>query len=315
VAAVDVDAGAAYLYCYDANGNVGQVVGAGDGSLAARYEYDGFGQTVLAEGDLASQNPYRFSTKVFDEEVNLYYYGYRYYAPELLGRWISRDSLEEQGGANLYGFVLNDSINGADYLGLYTIDDAFEDLANQHCKGATGRGLELCLRNFRKMELSRDTKVSDKELFNAWYELEINDMTWTSQVPDCPCTLCLEGDDPVKPKSNTSVDWRAPDDISIFSQGGHPGGVFEMRSEANGYGAGQQCVYDKHGVILDALEEGPGTMDRKTPSLMLWLHIGHDVQPFKLAKRIDGGGLTGEYVRLYFRVRKLNTKKNCIGKK
>jgi RHS repeat-associated protein len=118
VAAVDVDAGAAYLYCYDANGNVGQVVGAGDGSLAARYEYDGFGQTVLAEGDFAGQNPYRFSTKYFDDEVKLYYYGYRYYSAGL-GRWISRDPLEEElGGINLYTFSQNSGVNNIDFLGM-----------------------------------------------------------------------------------------------------------------------------------------------------------------------------------------------------
>jgi len=44
-------------------------------------------------------------------------YGYRYYDP-LTGRWPSRDPIEEDGGANLYGFVLNASIDVADLLGL-----------------------------------------------------------------------------------------------------------------------------------------------------------------------------------------------------
>jgi len=46
------------------------------------------------------------STKYFDDETELAYYGYRYYSPEM-GRWISRDPIGEWGGQNLYVFVLN----------------------------------------------------------------------------------------------------------------------------------------------------------------------------------------------------------------
>ena len=42
---------------------------------------------------------------------------YRHYAPEL-GRWPSRDPIEERGGINLYAFARNDGINGWDALGL-----------------------------------------------------------------------------------------------------------------------------------------------------------------------------------------------------
>jgi hypothetical protein len=45
------------------------------------------------------------------------YYGYRFYDPET-GRWPSRDSIEEEGGINLYGFVGNNGVNGIDVLGL-----------------------------------------------------------------------------------------------------------------------------------------------------------------------------------------------------
>ena len=38
------------------------------------------------------------------------YYGLRYYSPSN-GRWLSRDPMEEAGGANLYGFVRNNPIN------------------------------------------------------------------------------------------------------------------------------------------------------------------------------------------------------------
>lgn len=47
-----------------------------------------------------------------------------FYHPEQ-GRWINRDPIEEQGGANLYGFVLNDPLNKVDPLGLFRLDFPF----------------------------------------------------------------------------------------------------------------------------------------------------------------------------------------------
>ena len=51
------------------------------------------------------------------EQTGLYNYGYRYYV-HALGRWLSRDPIEEKGGNNLYAFVLNSPVNGIDHLGL-----------------------------------------------------------------------------------------------------------------------------------------------------------------------------------------------------
>jgi RHS repeat-associated protein len=52
---------------------------------------------------------HRFSTKYFDAETGLYYYGYRFYHPVLM-RWLNRDPIEEEGGLNLYGFCGNNTI-------------------------------------------------------------------------------------------------------------------------------------------------------------------------------------------------------------
>lgn len=110
-----IDSDSQYNYFYDGNGNVGQLVNGK--SIVASYEYDPFGKLVKAEGALAETNPFRFSTKYFDDESKLYYYGYRFYAAEL-GRWINRDPIQEDGGINLYGFVGNDGVNVVDLLGL-----------------------------------------------------------------------------------------------------------------------------------------------------------------------------------------------------
>ena len=106
-----------HFFTYDANGNVGQLIDAVSGNINARYEYDAYGNELVAVGVLAISNPYRFSTKYLDNETGLYYYGYRYYI-SWLGRWGSRDPIEEEGGFNLYGIVGNDVTNYVDMLGL-----------------------------------------------------------------------------------------------------------------------------------------------------------------------------------------------------
>ena len=55
-----------------------------------------FGEVIRATGPMAKVNPFMFSTKFYDWESGLYYYGYRYYNPST-GRWPSRDPLTEPG--------------------------------------------------------------------------------------------------------------------------------------------------------------------------------------------------------------------------
>ncbi len=146
-----------FVFCYDANGNVGQLVawttgfGGAQGDewhldrLVAHYEYDPYGNVIGPDGDAdgdwtddagpyAVENPIRFSTKYWDDETGLGYWGYRYYSPAL-GRWLSYDPLNEQGAillrtpipgwnqwlvghANLYAYVSNGPLNHIDATGL-----------------------------------------------------------------------------------------------------------------------------------------------------------------------------------------------------
>jgi RHS repeat-associated protein len=102
---------------YDGNGNIIALVNAADGTLAASFEYDPFGNTIKATGAAANAQPFGFSTKYTDTETGLCYYGLRYYNPST-GRWPSRDPIEEQGGVNLYGFVENSPLSEVDSIGL-----------------------------------------------------------------------------------------------------------------------------------------------------------------------------------------------------
>ena len=104
-----------YYYHTDANKNVTELSDEA-GNVVAHYEYSPFSSLTKVTGDYAGSNPFRFSSEYFDEETGLVYYNYRYYTPEL-GRWISRDPIEEQGGMNLYAFIRNNSITIFDNLG------------------------------------------------------------------------------------------------------------------------------------------------------------------------------------------------------
>ena len=107
--------GSIFVPIYDAYGNVMEYRAA-DGSLAASYVYDAFGRTVSQDGPLADSFRFRYSTKSFEHETGLYYYGRRFYSVSLM-RWLSRDPIEERGGKNLYAFCQN-SIFKFDAIGL-----------------------------------------------------------------------------------------------------------------------------------------------------------------------------------------------------
>ena len=70
----------------------------------AHYEYSPYGEVIVAVGAEAFSNPFRFSTKYWDTETGLGYWGYRYYDAET-GRWLSRDPVGERGSVNRYTVV------------------------------------------------------------------------------------------------------------------------------------------------------------------------------------------------------------------
>ena len=108
-----------YWPTYDGNGNVAALVNGSNGSVAAAYEYDPFGNYLRADvlDPVVKDSPWRFSTMYTDVETKLVYYGLRYYSPPL-GRFINKDPIEEFGGVNLYAFARNDGINKVDLLGM-----------------------------------------------------------------------------------------------------------------------------------------------------------------------------------------------------
>ena len=112
--------GTPYVPIYDATGNIIAYCDAA-GNPVATFAYDAFGNELVATHQPPITNHqfhFRFSTKYHDAESGLVYYGYRYYAPTL-GRWLTRDPIEEQGGLNLYGFCGNNANGLYDANGMF----------------------------------------------------------------------------------------------------------------------------------------------------------------------------------------------------
>jgi RHS repeat-associated protein len=108
--------GVIYVPHADAFGNILRYADTA-GNIVATYVYDTFGRTISTTGPLAHLFRHRFSTKYFDAETSLYYYGYRFYHPILM-RWLNRDPIEECGGLNVYEFCGNSPVDSIDTLGL-----------------------------------------------------------------------------------------------------------------------------------------------------------------------------------------------------
>ena len=160
-----------YFPGYDNNGNV---IGYWDeaGALVAEYAYDAFGNTISSSGSMASTFPHRFSTKYYDAETDLYYYGYRYYSPNL-GRWISRDPTEENGGSNLSCFCRNSGTVFVDAFGL-SISHTITPLENDGWHLTINIPIQVIDCSNGKPRLSdQDIQKEINRTWTAWFEPKV----------------------------------------------------------------------------------------------------------------------------------------------
>ncbi|MCP4351003.1 MAG: RHS repeat-associated core domain-containing protein, partial [Desulfobacterales bacterium] len=186
IATLDNSVSVVYYYFYDANGNVGQLVNASDGSIAAHYEYDPFGNIIKAEGEYKDSNPYRFSTKYIDSETGLIYYVFRYLSTDL-GRWLNRDPLGEEGGINLYGFIQNDPLNHIDPYGM----SPWSIILKKAAKLGIKKGIKEYIENRIKKEIlgslkNKAYKKAAKELGDeAMKVLDLLESEWWEVIIEC----------------------------------------------------------------------------------------------------------------------------------
>ena len=157
---VNLSSSRVYTYLVDANKNVVQLVDA-NGAIAAHYEYGPFGKVSAQTDVMAVANPFQFSSEFFDAEYGFVYYNYRYYSPEI-GRWLSKDPVEEKGGCCLYSYCQNDSVNKYDRLGLIPPPPSLFPPVVGVGAGGAGAGIGLvcsampCYHQYRGL---RDPKV------------------------------------------------------------------------------------------------------------------------------------------------------------
>ena len=120
---------AAY-YALDGNKNVSEVVTADDG-IDAHYEYASFGAVVVQNGASSATNPWRFSSEFAEDDIATVYYNYRHYEP-VVGRWLCRDPIGENGGLSLYVYVNNRVPDGMDSLGRDVWKESTSSVAGLH---------------------------------------------------------------------------------------------------------------------------------------------------------------------------------------
>lgn len=173
---------ARYQPVYDDNGNVLAYIDAEDENHAvvAAFDYTPYGQVRAVDGAGATLanpayiSPLLFSTKYFDHEIGLYYYGYRYLEPGA-GRWLNRDPLAEQGGVNLYGFCANDPINLNDPLGLvwrsevwYRHDEARKALDRLNVAIQSAKNLSASSATEAQIQAAREGVQQAYDSYNWW---------------------------------------------------------------------------------------------------------------------------------------------------
>ena len=90
-----------------------------NGAVVWSMVVQAFGKATVSL-DSTITNNLRFSSQYFDEESGLHFNYHRYYNP-ILFRYQSRDPIGENGGINLYGFVVNNPVKYVDLNGLMSI--------------------------------------------------------------------------------------------------------------------------------------------------------------------------------------------------
>jgi RHS repeat-associated protein len=130
------------FYSRDHLGSVREVTDA-NGNLVARYDYDPWGRQTQMLGTYKADWGYAGYFVHRASKLNLTWY--RAYDPDL-GRWVSRDPIEEDGGLNLYGYIGNNPLNSNDPDGLapkdrrYGYSKDFWNWVERIWKKRNGRG-------------------------------------------------------------------------------------------------------------------------------------------------------------------------------
>jgi RHS repeat-associated protein len=95
--------GGNYFYTKDHLGSIRELTDS-SGNIQGQYSYDMYGRVSQYQGSLASD--FQYASYYFHAPSALNLAVHRPYS-SYVGRWISRDPIQEIGGVNLYGYVAN----------------------------------------------------------------------------------------------------------------------------------------------------------------------------------------------------------------
>ena len=102
-----------YYYILNLQGDVVKLIGT-DGSIAASYTYDAWGNILSSSGTMANINPLRYRGYYYDGETGFYYLQSRYYDP-VNRRFLNADSLASTGegftGTNAFAYCGNNPVS------------------------------------------------------------------------------------------------------------------------------------------------------------------------------------------------------------
>lgn len=118
-----------YAPIHDHRGSVCCLLDAESGNSAMSYRYTAFGEVNAKCDETSVSNPWQFSSKRYEDESGLVFFGKRYYDPEI-GRWITPDPLGFVDGPNRYAYVLNNPLSMQDFSGLFSFSLAWNSFAN-----------------------------------------------------------------------------------------------------------------------------------------------------------------------------------------
>jgi RHS repeat-associated protein len=108
--------GANFFYQPDGLGSITEITNQ-SGTPIQRYTYSSFGK-IESQQDSNFVQPYTFTSREFDAEIDLYHLRNRKYDSGI-GRFTTEDQLGFDGGINFYVYVGNNGINYVDPFGLF----------------------------------------------------------------------------------------------------------------------------------------------------------------------------------------------------
>lgn len=138
-----------YTYGFDFNKNVTELLN-DQGKRIASYDYTPYGATTGSE-DGTQVNPLQWSSEVYDPELNLSYYNFRYYSPTN-GRWNGRDLIEYSKNENI--FINNSVVFDVDVLGLISKKD-LERITKER-EAANNRNREINRQNSKTQQIEKN---------------------------------------------------------------------------------------------------------------------------------------------------------------